>query len=127
MKTSETDRLDGQVNEIVGESGTRTGEGCLMTVVAGAAAALLLTAVGILVAGPAGAVVPRKPTCIKTVMPNVVGMTATDAVEVLYDKGFSVHINLVKGEVDLFHVASTLPVAGTLVGSCTTVEIWRGR
>lgn len=102
------------------------GDGCLMSLVKPAVA--LALGVGMaLTSSPAEALTPRKPTCIKTLVPDVVGMLATDAARILTDKGFTVHVNLVKGEVDLFHVESTLPVAGTLVSSCTTVEIWRGR
>lgn len=116
-----------QMNEIVGESGTAGKPGCGMTVaVAGLA---ILTGLGLMVSPAAAAgLVPRKPVCLPTGVPDVVGMLATDAGNVLTDAGFRYHVNLVKGEVDLFHVESTLPTAGTVVNPCSTVvEIWRGR
>lgn len=116
------------MNEIVGESGTQTGKGCLMALVKPVAVLALMTG-AILTGGTAQAdLAPRKPTCLPVGVPNVVGMWTPDAGDVLAEAGFRYHVNLVKGEVDLFHVESTLPTAGTLASPCSTVvEIWRGR
>lgn len=115
----------GQMNEIVGESGQQTGEGCLMGVAA--TAAVVLTAVAALWAMPAAGATPRKPGACQVAVPDTYGMTEQAAVDALEAKGLSAYV-WVNKEASTWLVVHSEPQPGVVVDYCaaTQVQIWIG-